>query len=187
MIPTIDPKVRYVGTTYLRGLNAETLKSFEGAVVVQDGESEPLVVIVPYATYLKMQEVRDVCLPDFRRDAKIPESADPERDRATPLDLGRPSELDRAEQVVIRPRGALGLEPVDAPYPNLLPCRHCGLDGQIHPRAGIWRACPNCQREGHFNTSECRRCAEIQEAKKRASSPTGVQDESVNYDWKEPA
>lgn len=56
MIPTIDPKVRHVGSSYLRGLNSDQLRQLEGAVVVQDSGDQPLVVIVPYETYLKLQE-----------------------------------------------------------------------------------------------------------------------------------
>lgn len=55
MIPTIDPKVRYVGSSHLRGMNIEQLRQLTGAVVVQDSGDQPLVVIVPYQTYLKLQ------------------------------------------------------------------------------------------------------------------------------------
>jgi hypothetical protein len=70
---------------------------------------------------------------------------------------------------------------------GLLPCRHCGEYGKIHPRAGAWRACTSCQSSGHLNISDCRRCREIERTKKKAASPTGVEDESVDYDWKDPA
>lgn len=56
MIPTIDPQVKYLGTSYLRTLNSETMKAMEGAVVIQDADAQPLVVIVPYSTYIRMQE-----------------------------------------------------------------------------------------------------------------------------------
>lgn len=56
MIPTIDPKVRFVGSSYLRGLNSEQLRQLTGAVVVQDSGDQPLVVIVPYETYLALQQ-----------------------------------------------------------------------------------------------------------------------------------
>jgi hypothetical protein len=55
MIPKIDPRVRYVGTSYLRKLNAETLRELDGAIVVRDND-EPLAVIVSYQTYLAMQK-----------------------------------------------------------------------------------------------------------------------------------
>lgn len=55
MIPTIDPNVRHVGTSYLRTLNSEKLRGLEGAIVVRDNE-EPLVVIVAYQTFIDLQE-----------------------------------------------------------------------------------------------------------------------------------
>lgn len=56
MIPTIDPNVRYVGSSWLRGLNVETMKSLTGAVVVQDGDATAMIVILPYETYLAIQQ-----------------------------------------------------------------------------------------------------------------------------------
>lgn len=32
------------------------MKALSGAVVVQDGDAEPMVVILPYELYLKIQE-----------------------------------------------------------------------------------------------------------------------------------
>lgn len=55
MIPRIDPQVKYVGTTYLRTLNSDRLRELTGAVVVQAENSDPLAVILPYETYLKLQ------------------------------------------------------------------------------------------------------------------------------------
>src|SRR6185295_15800678 len=54
-IPRIDPNVKYKGTSYLRELNAETLRALEGAIVIQGTDLEPLAVIVPMETYLAMQ------------------------------------------------------------------------------------------------------------------------------------
>lgn len=54
-IPQIDPNVKYRGTSSLRELNAETLRTLEGAIVIQGADLEPLAVIIPYETYLKMQ------------------------------------------------------------------------------------------------------------------------------------
>ena len=54
MIPTIDPRVKYVGASHLRKLNSTALRSIDGVIVVRDN-SEPLVVIVPYGTYLALQ------------------------------------------------------------------------------------------------------------------------------------
>lgn len=44
-----------MGSSYLRTLNLEGLRELTGAVVVQDGE-KPLVVVLPYETYLTVQE-----------------------------------------------------------------------------------------------------------------------------------
>lgn len=61
MIPTIDPQVKYKGTSYLRTLNTETMKAIEGVVVIQDADAEPLIVIVPFDTYLTLQN-QDITL-----------------------------------------------------------------------------------------------------------------------------
>lgn len=55
MIPTIDPRVKYVGASHLRKLNSSQLRQLDGVIVVRDN-SEPLAVIVPYQTYLKLQQ-----------------------------------------------------------------------------------------------------------------------------------
>ena len=56
MIPKIDPDVKYVGSSKLRGLTSRLLRDLTGAIVVQSASAEPLVVIVPYQTYLNMQK-----------------------------------------------------------------------------------------------------------------------------------
>lgn len=56
MIPKIDPDVKYIGSSRLRGLTSRLLRELTGAIVVQSASAEPLAVILPYETYLKMQE-----------------------------------------------------------------------------------------------------------------------------------
>lgn len=85
MIPTVDPQVKYVGSSWLRGLNAEAMKALSGAVVVQDGDAEPMVVILPYETYLRIQEAT---LDDFdERRKKIRESIARGARRTRPKEL----------------------------------------------------------------------------------------------------
>lgn len=60
MLPKVDPQVRYVGSSSLRGLTRERLKGLTGAIVVQDNDAEPLVVILPYVTYLAMQSAANL-------------------------------------------------------------------------------------------------------------------------------
>lgn len=67
MIPRVDPQVKYVGTTYLRSLNSDKLRELSGAVVVQAENSDPLAVILPYETYLKMQQVAGIDDDDFNQ------------------------------------------------------------------------------------------------------------------------
>ena len=55
MIPIIDPRVKYVGASYLRKFNSTQLRQLDGVIVVRDN-SEPLAVIVPYETYLVLQQ-----------------------------------------------------------------------------------------------------------------------------------
>lgn len=57
MIPRIDPKVRHVGVSKLREITRETLydlKEKNSLIVLQSG-AEPLAVIVPYETFLLIQ------------------------------------------------------------------------------------------------------------------------------------
>lgn len=56
-IPTVDPRVKYRGTSYLRELNADTLRTLEGVVLIQGVDLELLAVIVPIHIYLAMQDV----------------------------------------------------------------------------------------------------------------------------------
>lgn len=56
MIPKIDPDVKYIGSSKLRDLTAAELRALTGAIVVQGAQNTPLAVILPYQTYLKMQE-----------------------------------------------------------------------------------------------------------------------------------
>lgn len=55
--PTIDPTVIYRGTSYLRKLDIQALREFKGALVVQDTDSEPLVVVIRYDMYLHIQNL----------------------------------------------------------------------------------------------------------------------------------
>lgn len=54
--PYIDPDVRYVGVSKLRQFNADALRVLTGAYVLQDTDDRPLSVLLPYATYVAMQE-----------------------------------------------------------------------------------------------------------------------------------
>ena len=56
MIPRIDPDVRYIGSSKLRELTAIELRALTGAIVVQGANNTPLVVILPYETYLRIQD-----------------------------------------------------------------------------------------------------------------------------------
>lgn len=55
MIPTIDPQVKHVGVSHLRKLNAKTLRTLQGALVICEN-SEPLAVVVTYAMFLRIQQ-----------------------------------------------------------------------------------------------------------------------------------
>lgn len=56
-IPYIDPTVKHVPVSYLRRMNMQTMRDQSDALVVDgfDGE-EPLVVILPFKTFLLIQE-----------------------------------------------------------------------------------------------------------------------------------
>jgi hypothetical protein len=54
--PYIDPDVHFVGVSKLRGFTADRLRTLTGAYVFQDANDCPLCVLLPYATYLAMQE-----------------------------------------------------------------------------------------------------------------------------------
>lgn len=62
--PTIDPTVIYRGTSYLRKLDTKALREFKGALVIQDMDSEPLVVLIRYDIYLHIQNLLSGILED---------------------------------------------------------------------------------------------------------------------------
>ena len=95
MIPTIDPQVKYLGTSYLRTLNSETMKAMEGAVVIQDADAEPLVVIVPFATYLRLQVAS---VTNGNHPGLLPATA--------PAEAAKPSKKPNREQRAIAERAA---------------------------------------------------------------------------------
>lgn len=54
-IPHIDPNVKHVGVSKLRGLNAEKLRDTEDTLVIQEND-KPLAVLLTYDRFLAMQE-----------------------------------------------------------------------------------------------------------------------------------
>ncbi|MEI9978060.1 MAG: hypothetical protein WDN23_03535 [Edaphobacter sp.] len=54
-IPVIDPKVKHVGVSKLREMNATKLKETEDTYVIQENEV-PLAVLLRYEKFLIMQE-----------------------------------------------------------------------------------------------------------------------------------
>lgn len=54
-IPVVDERVKYVGATALRGLNARALRDLTDLLVVQVDE-KPVAVIIPIAIYMEIQE-----------------------------------------------------------------------------------------------------------------------------------
>lgn len=63
-----------------------------------------------------------------------------------------------------------------------LACRHCGLEGQIHPKTSPWRACPACQRDGHMNFADCRKCARRDHAQELAAKSTAADTSNIDFD-----
>lgn len=55
MIPKIDPDVKYIGSSKLRDLTATELRALTGAIVVTGAQNTPLAVILPYETYMALQ------------------------------------------------------------------------------------------------------------------------------------
>ena len=58
-IPYIDTSVIHVGVSTMRTLNALQLRRLRGPLVIRDN-GQPLAVVVPYQTYIEMQERRHV-------------------------------------------------------------------------------------------------------------------------------
>lgn len=54
-IPIIDPSVKHVGVSKLRGLNATKLKESKDTLVIQDND-KPLAVLLSYDNFLLMQQ-----------------------------------------------------------------------------------------------------------------------------------
>lgn len=56
VLPVIDERVEYRGTSYLRQLTSEALRDLDIVVVVQDGAgAERLAVLVPYDQFIALQ------------------------------------------------------------------------------------------------------------------------------------
>jgi len=53
--PTIDPNVKHVGVSKLRGLNADKLRETTDTFVIQEND-KPLAVLLTYDKFLAMQE-----------------------------------------------------------------------------------------------------------------------------------
>lgn len=55
-IPNIDPNVKYVGVSKLRGLNATKLRDQDDETLVIQENDTPLSVLLPYKRYLAIRE-----------------------------------------------------------------------------------------------------------------------------------
>jgi hypothetical protein len=53
--PYIDERVKHVGVSRLRTLNATSLRDFRDTLVIQDNDT-PLAVVLPYEQFLAMQK-----------------------------------------------------------------------------------------------------------------------------------
>jgi PHD/YefM family antitoxin component YafN of YafNO toxin-antitoxin module len=53
--PHIDPSVKHIGVSRLRGLNADKLRNNQETFVIQDND-RPLAVLLTYEKFLAMQE-----------------------------------------------------------------------------------------------------------------------------------
>jgi predicted transcriptional regulator len=53
-IPTIDPKVKHVGVSKLRLLNASKLRQTDDTFVIQDND-EPIAVLLTYDRFMEIQ------------------------------------------------------------------------------------------------------------------------------------
>lgn len=54
----INPNVRYLGVSSLRKFNATSLSELRDPVVIKKENGEELVVIVPWLTYLELQQTK---------------------------------------------------------------------------------------------------------------------------------
>jgi len=54
-IPIIDPSVKYVGVSKLRGMTSDKLKQTEETLVIQENDT-PLAVLLSYEKYLIIQQ-----------------------------------------------------------------------------------------------------------------------------------
>jgi len=53
--PHIDPNVRHIGVSKLRGLNADKLRETDETFVIQEND-QPLAVLLTYEKFLAIQE-----------------------------------------------------------------------------------------------------------------------------------
>lgn len=58
VLPIIDERIEYRGTSFLRTLTAEALAELKQVIVLQDGSAENrLAVLIPYDIYMKLQRL----------------------------------------------------------------------------------------------------------------------------------
>ena len=58
-LPYIDERIIYRGVSYLRKLNETKLKELDKAIVLQDRNYDPIVVIFPMKMYNNMKRIID--------------------------------------------------------------------------------------------------------------------------------
>jgi hypothetical protein len=54
--PTIDDRVRHVGTSRLRQMTAKDLRKLDKVLAVHGGSAEVLAVLMPYSMYMEIQK-----------------------------------------------------------------------------------------------------------------------------------
>lgn len=133
-IPNIDERVKYVGASALRGLNAKTLREIKDVLVIQVDE-RPAAVVVPYDLYMRMQEAvwPSSLLPALEKFLSGESAAEMkvyEDDKASVFD--NPGQCPECYRMVSITNGTLGLHATTARE---------DMD-EVNPKAcvGSWRA-----------------------------------------------
>lgn len=106
----------------------------------------------------------------------------PLRDVSVGEPIEEPEDIGPMSDAGFDPRNIRG---VSAPIPDVtsgyLPCRHCGLDGQISSRTNPWRACGDCQKRGHLNFERCSQCANDSHQREMESKSTSSDPSKIDF------
>lgn len=184
-IPLIDDRIKTVGPTYLRTLNAQALKKLNEMLIVTDTNSKPRAVIFPYDQYMAMQKelvegrqiIERLNQTTIVFDRQVFDAHDHEV--VLPGNYNPPVPLQGVPTVQVTGNFIQNPDTQHSHEAPLKPrCLHCQEPSEQSP-------CSSCFSKGHRGVVDrCMKCGEEKEARRRASKDsTGTAAERDNVDY----